>query len=159
MYPCISLQDVILKSIVHPVVRLVSSTRLSFPSGHRGRYTLVTKLIDTMYLISLRIGAEMTKVHLAVPSLQRFFLAFDKAHGVTSRAAAAEDRKMCADFGNSPLRLVTSTAPSPTKIKTRLFVSHYLQKIRLKCGKKNLIVFSITSRIKINYMLQVRRRQ
>lgn len=77
-------QDVILKTIIHPAVRLASSTRFCFPSGYLGRYTLVSKLVDTMHLISLRIGAEMTRVHLAIPSLQRFFLAFDKAHDVTS---------------------------------------------------------------------------
>lgn len=78
------LQDVILKTIIHPVVRLVSSTRFVFPSGQRGRYTLVAKLIDCIYLISLRIGVEMTKVHVAVPALQRFFLAFNKAHSISS---------------------------------------------------------------------------
>lgn len=75
------LQDVILKNILNPAVRLVSTTRFVFPSGHLARSAVATKFVDAVYVLSLRIGCEMTRKNLAVPSLQRFFLAFDKAHG------------------------------------------------------------------------------
>lgn len=37
--------------------------------------------MDSVYLVALRIGHEMSRRHLAVPLLQRFFLSFDKAYG------------------------------------------------------------------------------
>nr|CAD7393459.1 unnamed protein product [Timema cristinae] len=74
------LQDVILKNILHPSVRLVSTTKLVFPSGEVAREAVATKFVDVVYLIAQRIGQEMSRKNLAVPSLQRFFLCFDKAY-------------------------------------------------------------------------------
>nr|CAD7259629.1 unnamed protein product [Timema shepardi] len=74
------LQDVILKNILHPSVRLVSTTKLVFPSGQVAREAVATKFVDVVYLIAQRIGQEMSRKNLAVPSLQRFFLCFDKAY-------------------------------------------------------------------------------
>ncbi|XP_034242666.1 WD repeat-containing protein 81 isoform X2 [Thrips palmi] len=74
------LQDVILKTILHPSVRLLSTTRMAYPSGWAARMAVTTKFCDALYLLSLRLGREMTHRHLAVPALQRFFLTFSKAH-------------------------------------------------------------------------------
>ncbi|XP_049766258.1 WD repeat-containing protein 81 [Schistocerca cancellata] len=73
------LQDVILKSVLNPVVRLLSTTRTVFPSGAAARSAVARKFADAIYVVALRIGQEMSRRHLAVPLLQRFFLAFDKA--------------------------------------------------------------------------------
>lgn len=73
----------ILKTILHPSVRLVATTRAPFPSGTTARTALAYKLLEALYVISLRIGTDMTRLHLAA-TLQRFFLAFDKAYDRSS---------------------------------------------------------------------------
>lgn len=53
---------------------------MAYPSGWAARMAVTTKFCDALYLLSLRLGREMTHRHLAVPALQRFFLTFSKAH-------------------------------------------------------------------------------
>lgn len=72
------LQDVILKNVLHPIVRLLGSTKYTFPNGSLARAVVARKYLDTVHLLTLRIGADMTRLHLAVPALQKFFMIFDK---------------------------------------------------------------------------------
>ncbi|KAI4456769.1 wd repeat-containing protein 81 [Holotrichia oblita] len=72
------LHEEILVHILLPCVRLLGSTKYTFPSGAISRNSLARKYIDTLYVLSLRMGADNTRIHLAVPFLQRFFLIFEK---------------------------------------------------------------------------------
>lgn len=69
-------QDVILQNIVHPAVIFLSSTKYTFPSGFIARKVLAHKYLDALYVISIRIGSDMTKKFL-LESLQNFFLIFE----------------------------------------------------------------------------------
>lgn len=87
--PCLSdatimeqLQDVILKNIIKPTIRFLNSTHFVMPSGFLARGVLARKLVDLLYILTIRIGTEIAKEHLCVPHLQRFFLIFDKAYGI-----------------------------------------------------------------------------
>lgn len=77
-------QDVILKDIIHPIIRLLNSTNHVFPSGSMARNTLARKYLDILYILSIRIGVDMTKKYLLVPAIQRFFQIFDKVYDNSS---------------------------------------------------------------------------
>ncbi|CAH2037860.1 unnamed protein product, partial [Iphiclides podalirius] len=85
------LQDTFLKSVLQPALRLASTTRCSYPNGAVARGSLARKLLDAMHALALRVGPEMTRRHLCVPALQRFFLAFDKATGKVENWPKQED--------------------------------------------------------------------
>ncbi|XP_012545772.2 WD repeat-containing protein 81 isoform X1 [Bombyx mori] len=75
------LQDTFLKIILQPALRLSSTSRCAYPNGAVARRAVCRKLVSALHVLALRVGPEMTRRHLCVPALQRFFLAFDKATG------------------------------------------------------------------------------
>lgn len=86
MLPCLMdasimehLQHILLDAILLPILRLLSSTTLLMPSGYLGRSLLARKFLDACYALSVRLGSEMTAVHLCQSLLAPFFLIFNKA--------------------------------------------------------------------------------
>ncbi|XP_074657326.1 WD repeat-containing protein 81-like [Tubulanus polymorphus] len=73
------LQDTLFQDILLPIIKLASSCSISFPSGGHGRYIICLKYIDVLYMVSLRIGFEMTREHMT-PIIQRFFSSFDRVY-------------------------------------------------------------------------------
>lgn len=73
-------QDVILKNIIQPTVKILGSPKFMFPSGFIGRKILAHKYLDALYVISIRIGSDMTKNYLIDMGLQNFFMVFDEIH-------------------------------------------------------------------------------
>lgn len=78
-----SLQELILKTIIHPAMRLLSSTRQIFPSGVPSRQAVAVKLVECLYVLALRVSTEQRIV--LIHTLQRFFLAFSKARGHSTK--------------------------------------------------------------------------
>lgn len=62
-----------------PLLRIVSSTTVSFPGKHRARRVICHRIIDALYIISLRIGFEMTRENMTFV-LQKFFAAFNRVY-------------------------------------------------------------------------------
>uniref|UniRef100_A0A0K8WLI7 Putative inactive serine/threonine-protein kinase lvsG n=1 Tax=Bactrocera latifrons TaxID=174628 RepID=A0A0K8WLI7_BACLA len=76
------LKETILKNMLLPIVRILGSTRLLMPSGYLGRSVLARKWLDAVYTLCVRIGPDMSKEHLCIPTLRPYFLIFDKAFGI-----------------------------------------------------------------------------
>ncbi|XP_012271858.1 WD repeat-containing protein 81 [Orussus abietinus] len=94
--PCLSdstlmdvLHETILKSILHPTVRLISTTRYVFPNGSTARHALADKYLRALLRLAQRLGNSATSVHLAGP-IHRFFLAFDKAFGYRDESSTMQ---------------------------------------------------------------------
>ncbi|CAH1968945.1 unnamed protein product [Acanthoscelides obtectus] len=87
------LQDVLLKNIIHPAVKLLGSTKYTFPSSYIARDILARKYLDALYAIAVRLGCDMTKKYLAIPALQRFFLIFDKIDASEDYACQMKTRE------------------------------------------------------------------
>ncbi|KAI8125355.1 hypothetical protein FF38_14339 [Lucilia cuprina] len=90
LIPCLTdatimehLKDLFLDSIILPVLRFLASTHVLMPSGYLGRSVLSRKLLDAVYILSVRLGSDMTREHLCNSVLRPFFLIFDKAFGET----------------------------------------------------------------------------
>lgn len=64
-------KDTILKNIIHPIIRFIASTRFQMPNGFLARSVLARKLLDALYVLSVRVGPEMSKTYLCIPALQR----------------------------------------------------------------------------------------
>ena len=73
------MQDTIFNDLVFPLLKLLCANHVSFPSGSLARKVLSYKIIDILYIISLRIGFEMTREHMTIV-LQKFFAAFNKVY-------------------------------------------------------------------------------
>ncbi len=69
----------IFRDLLLPVLRLAASNSVSYPGGARVRTVICHKLVDTLYMISLRIGFEMTREHMTF-ILQKFFAAFNRVY-------------------------------------------------------------------------------
>ncbi|XP_071785410.1 WD repeat-containing protein 81-like [Asterias amurensis] len=76
----------IFRKILQPLVNVVQSCQLSFPSGAQGRAVICYKLVDVMTTIGLRIGREMAREHMT-GTLQHFFVCFELVHGDRSPGA------------------------------------------------------------------------
>ncbi|CAN0403314.1 unnamed protein product [Lampetra planeri] len=71
------------QEVLQPVVNIVTSPSLSFPSGGQCRAVLCQKAMNLMALLCLRIGGDSAQVHMA-DVIRTFFHGFSVAHSLSS---------------------------------------------------------------------------
>ncbi|XP_061395827.1 WD repeat-containing protein 81-like, partial [Musca vetustissima] len=110
LIPCLTdatimehLKDILLDSIILPVLRFLGSAQVLMPSGYLGRSVLARKFLDAVYVLSVRLGSDMTREHLCFTVLRPFFLIFDKAFGETI------------NFENNDNRTAQISPPNPER--------------------------------------------
>ena len=67
----------LLAHILAPLLQVTTSRRVTFLTGPRARQVLLYKLLDAVYIVGLRIGEEMSRLHLT-PLATGLLSAFDK---------------------------------------------------------------------------------
>ena len=80
----------ILAHVLAPVLQVTTSRRVMFMSGPRARLVLLYKILDALYIIGLRIGEEMARIHLT-PLATGFFSALDKLEVIEGGEADGSD--------------------------------------------------------------------
>ncbi|VVC43494.1 Hypothetical protein CINCED_3A014103 [Cinara cedri] len=113
-------QDILCKGIIHPMLRILSSHKVLFPSGAASRSNFATKLFETIYFFGLKQG------HLISKTIQRLFLVFDKLRHVdplnmadtNSRSQTIELNN--SDSGDSPSTICTTGKSFKTKTMEEL---------------------------------------
>ena len=99
----------IFKDFLLPVLNLVSSLRVAFPGGSAARRVVCYKVIDALYMISLRIGFENTRQHMTY-MLQKFFASFNRVYDENFlKESKEEEKEKAAEEDKTP------EATSPTE--------------------------------------------
>lgn len=87
MFNCITffisvyyLQETIIKEVLGPTIKLVSSPFCHFPGSSTIRTVICHKLVDVVYVIGLRLGFEMTRNQMT-GVLKDFFSSFNQVYG------------------------------------------------------------------------------
>lgn len=125
-------QEIITKGVLHPAIRVLSTTRFAFPSGSTARVTLANKYLEAMHVLGVRLGKATVRSDLSV-SIQRFFLAFDKANNsITDKTVKitnspkSEQSRISSDVADSyspPIVDPTSTAdPQRNRVNSLLLI-------------------------------------
>ncbi|XP_066551836.1 WD repeat-containing protein 81 isoform X2 [Amia ocellicauda] len=91
-----TLMDMLMKisqDLLLPLLELLTSPRMGFPSGVQTRSALCLKTLSLMALICLRIGREMVQQHMA-DTLHRFFQVFSLLHCLQAQMETATRREV-----------------------------------------------------------------
>ncbi|KAM6960958.1 WD repeat-containing protein 81 [Aplochiton taeniatus] len=110
-------QDVLL-----PLLDLLTSPKLGFPSGMQTRSAVCLKTLSLMALICLRIGREMVQQHMA-DTLHRFFTVFTLLHSLQHQLESAPRRVV------GEITMVDVHTPEESSVTYELAVLEELQAV------------------------------
>ncbi|RXG59054.1 WD repeat-containing protein 81 [Armadillidium vulgare] len=96
------LQDTLIRNAVYPVIRLLSSLKVSITNGVAVRSILAWRVIDSLCIMIRRVGREMSKEKLS-HAITRFLTAFDKVHAVKWKNLEGERQNYKEEKSNETL--------------------------------------------------------
>uniref|UniRef100_A0A8C1YUY7 WD repeat-containing protein 81 n=1 Tax=Cyprinus carpio TaxID=7962 RepID=A0A8C1YUY7_CYPCA len=120
-----TLMDMLMKinqEVLLPLLDLLTSTKMGFPSGVQTRSAVCLKTLSLMALICLRIGREMVQHHMA-ETLSRFFQVFSLLQCLQNQMGSAPRR----EDGDSTY--LDMCSPDGTEITCELRVLEELQAV------------------------------
>ncbi|XP_066520401.1 WD repeat-containing protein 81 [Hoplias malabaricus] len=91
-----TLMDMLMKinqDVLLPLLELLTSPKMGFPSGVQTRSALCLKTLSLMALICLRIGREMVQQHMA-ETLCQFFQVYSLLHSLQNQMDSAPRREV-----------------------------------------------------------------
>ncbi|XP_037320742.2 WD repeat-containing protein 81 [Pungitius pungitius] len=120
-----TLMDMLMKinqDVLLPLLDLLTSPRMGFPSGVQTRTAVCLKTLSLMALICLRIGREMVQQHMA-ETLRRFFAVFSLLHFLQAQLDSAPCRVV------GEVTVVDVCTPEETNVTYELAVLEELQTV------------------------------
>src|SRR6218665_1514810 len=97
-----TLQETMFVGILQPLMDVVASNQLSFPSGSLARRLACYRLVDVLCIISLRIGFENTRQHMTLP-IQKLFEGFSHVHDEKTLEANLSSVEMMTNAATVPM--------------------------------------------------------
>ncbi|KAF7666791.1 hypothetical protein LDENG_00091650 [Lucifuga dentata] len=120
-----TLMDMLMKinqDVLLPLLDLLTSPRMGFPSGVQTRTNVCLKTLSLMALICLRIGREMVQQHMA-DTLRRFFIVFSLLHCLQPQLHSAPRRVV------GEVTVVDVCTPEESNVTYELCVLEELQSV------------------------------
>ncbi|XP_031729483.1 WD repeat-containing protein 81 [Anarrhichthys ocellatus] len=120
-----TLMDMLMKinqDVLLPLLDLLTTPRMGFPSGVQTRTAVCLKTLSLMALICLRIGREMVQQHMA-DTLRRFFAVFSLLHFLQPQLDSAPCRVV------GEVTVVDVCTPEETNVTYELGVLEELQTV------------------------------
>ncbi|XP_062328258.1 WD repeat-containing protein 81 [Osmerus eperlanus] len=120
-----TLMDMLMKinqEVLLPLLDLLTSPRMGFPSGVQTRSVVCLKTLSLMALICLRIGREMVQQHMG-DTLRRFFNVFSLLNSLESQLESAPRREV------GECTMVDVCTPEGSEVTCELGVLEELQAV------------------------------
>ncbi|XP_029301865.1 WD repeat-containing protein 81 isoform X1 [Cottoperca gobio] len=120
-----TLMDMLMKinqDVLLPLLDLLTTPRMGFPSGVQTRTAVCLKTLSLMALICLRIGREMVQQHMA-ETLRRFFAVFSLLHYLQPQLDSAPRRVV------GEVTVVDVCTPEESNVTYELGVLEELQSV------------------------------
>ncbi|UJR33618.1 hypothetical protein I4U23_021053 [Adineta vaga] len=105
------LADPIKERIIHPCLSLLASNTVHFPSFERARSVCAYRVLDILFLLSLRLGYESTRLYMN-DSIRAFFACFQSTYESSDDTTRSRNTSLSGFSTNRANSLTSQYGPS-----------------------------------------------